>query len=112
VILQAVPSPEDPADELGEAEDLEEPRLDQPELFQTSRAPLVEASKWGVDSDDDDLDGARLIALNMALNGTPREETDRYLADNFELHDRASLLDEVYDSVENCRAEGNICSIQ
>ena len=101
VILQAVPDPEEQADVLVQAEDLQEPRLDQPELFQTSRAPLTEASKWGVGSDADDLDGARLIALNMALNGTPREETDRYLADNFELHDRASLLDEVYDSVES-----------
>lgn len=48
----------------------------------------------------DDTEGARLIALNMALNGTPREETDRYLAENFELSDRGSLLDEVYASVE------------
>ena len=43
--------------------------------------------------------GARLIALNMALNGTPREETDRYLAENFELTDRRGLLDDVYSSV-------------
>jgi DivIVA domain-containing protein len=48
----------------------------------------------------DDTEGARLIALNMALNGTSREETDRYLADNFELPDRSGLLDEVYASVE------------
>jgi len=48
----------------------------------------------------DDTEGARLIALNMALNGTPREETDRYLAENFQLADRAGLLDEVYASVE------------
>lgn len=47
-----------------------------------------------------DDDGARLIALNMALNGTPREETDRYLAENFRLTDRRGLLDEVYSSVE------------
>ena len=47
----------------------------------------------------DDLEGARLVALNMALNGTPREETERYLAENFELRDRQSLLDEVYSSV-------------
>lgn len=47
----------------------------------------------------DDSEGARLIALNMALNGTPREETDRYLAENFELSDRAGLLDEVYARV-------------
>jgi hypothetical protein len=32
----------------------------------------------------------------MALNGTPREETDSYLAENFELEDREKLLDEVY----------------
>lgn len=48
----------------------------------------------------DDTEGARLIALNMALNGTPREETDRYLAENFQLADRGGLLDEVYASVE------------
>jgi DivIVA domain-containing protein len=47
----------------------------------------------------DDSEGARLIALNMALNGTPREETDRYLADNFSLSDREQLLDEVYARV-------------
>jgi DivIVA domain-containing protein len=48
----------------------------------------------------DDTEGARLIALNMALNGTPREETERYLAENFRLSDRRGLLDEVYASVE------------
>ena len=48
----------------------------------------------------DDAEGARLIALNMALNGTPREETDRYLAANFQLENRDALLDEVYASVE------------
>ncbi len=45
---------------------------------------------------DGDEEGARLIALNMALNGTPREETERYLADNFDLDDTESLLDDVY----------------
>jgi cell division septum initiation protein DivIVA len=48
----------------------------------------------------DDTEGARLIALNMALNGTPREEVDRYLAENFDLSDRAGLIEEVYASVE------------
>jgi DivIVA domain-containing protein len=49
---------------------------------------------------DDDAEGARLIALNMALNGTPRAETGRYLAENFSLANPESLLDEVYASVE------------
>jgi hypothetical protein len=49
---------------------------------------------------EDDLEGARLIALNMALNGQSREETDKYLAENFDLSDRTALLDEVYATVE------------
>jgi vacuolar-type H+-ATPase subunit H len=49
----------------------------------------------------DDADGARLIALNMALNGTPRDEADKYLAENFDLEDRTSLLDEVYARVDS-----------
>lgn len=48
----------------------------------------------------DDSEAARLIALNMALNGTPREETDRYLAENYDLAGRERLLDEVYSSVQ------------
>jgi hypothetical protein len=49
---------------------------------------------------EDEAEAARLIALNMALNGSTREETDRYLRENFELHNRAQLLDEVYSSLE------------
>jgi hypothetical protein len=47
-----------------------------------------------------DLDGARLIALNMALNGESRADTERYLAENFQLPDRLKLIDEVYSAVE------------
>jgi len=50
---------------------------------------------------DEDVEGARLIALNMALNGQSRAETDRYLAENFDLSDRGALLDEVYATVES-----------
>jgi hypothetical protein len=50
--------------------------------------------------DEADTEGARLIALNMALNGEAREATDKYLAENFDLEDRETLLDEVYASVE------------
>jgi hypothetical protein len=47
-----------------------------------------------------DLDGARLVALNMALNGQSRGDTERYLAENFDLADRAKLVDEVYAAIE------------
>ena len=40
--------------------------------------------------------GARIIALNMALGGSPREETAAYLAEHFTLADPEALLDDVY----------------
>jgi len=51
-------------------------------------------------TDNGDLDGARLVALNMALNGDSREQTDKYIAENYEVEDRAKLLDEVYAAIE------------
>lgn len=48
-----------------------------------------------------DAEGARLVALNMALNGDPREATGRYIEQHFELADREGLLDEVY-TVAGC----------
>lgn len=51
------------------------------------------------DDTEGDVEGARLIALNMALSGQSREETDRYLAENFDLPDRRELLDDVYQSI-------------
>jgi hypothetical protein len=44
-------------------------------------------------------EGARVIALNMALGGSSREETAHYLSENFELDDPEALLDEVYARV-------------
>ncbi len=65
------------------------------------KEPTVEEKEPTVDepSASGDSEGARLVALNMALNGTPREETDRYLAEHFELGDREALLDDVYARV-------------
>ena len=38
----------------------------------------------------------RLVALNMADGGQPREATDAYLADLYPAAERAALLDEIY----------------
>jgi ABC-type transporter Mla subunit MlaD len=48
-----------------------------------------------------DPEGARVIALNMALNGASREETAHYLSENFDLADPDALLDEVYARVSS-----------
>jgi hypothetical protein len=44
----------------------------------------------------EDAQNARLVALNMALNGASRTETERYLAENFTIDDPTALLDDVY----------------
>jgi DivIVA domain-containing protein len=98
---EALPAPSDEAEfeteaEAGEFENAEDGEV---EAIVYVEEVEVEAGADGADGDDD-TEGARLIALNMALNGTPREETDRYLAENFQLADRHGLLDEVYSSVE------------
>jgi DivIVA domain-containing protein len=53
----------------------------------------------GPHDSDPDMEGARLIALNMALSGSSRAETADYLRDTFGLEDRA-LLDDVYERVQ------------
>ncbi|MEA2209062.1 MAG: hypothetical protein QOF54_1539 [Solirubrobacteraceae bacterium] len=50
--------------------------------------------------DNGDLDGARLVALNMALNGESREDAERYLAEHYTLADRRKLIAEVYAAIE------------
>jgi hypothetical protein len=85
-------------------EEQKAPAAAPPETAKTTRppkaapAPPPPAAK--ADDPDADSEGARLIALNMALNGEPREAADKYLAENFDLSDRSALLDEVYASVE------------
>jgi hypothetical protein len=75
-----------------------------PEPVQESGPPAVEPVGNGVAGETPalpaDLDGARLIALNMALNGDPREATDRYLELHFDLPEREKLIDEVYAAIE------------
>jgi DivIVA domain-containing protein len=74
-----------------------------PEAAEAPAEPGADGAGNGevaAESGGEDAEGARLIALNMALNGTPREETARYLNENFSLSDANGLLDEVYASVE------------
>jgi DivIVA domain-containing protein len=85
--------------EAAEVEVEPEPEPEAPEAPVRGAEEEVAPVATPVGGPDEDVEGARLIALNMALNGTPRDETDRYLAENFDLSDREGLLDEVYASV-------------
>jgi DivIVA domain-containing protein len=57
-------------------------------------APLAELSAEPAATADDA--GARLVALELALNGTPREQAEAVLAEQFAIADRRELLDDVY----------------
>ena len=61
--------------------------------------PAPEPVAQAEPSRNGDEAGARLIALNMALSGTPREETAAYLAEHYDLADADALLDDVYSQV-------------
>jgi DivIVA domain-containing protein len=54
------------------------------------KKPRAKASAGGDEED------ARLVALDMALAGTPRDETQKYLAEHYTLADPAAVLDDVY----------------
>jgi hypothetical protein len=76
---------------LGEsAEPPAEPAVAEPAPVEP--APAADGARSADDA------GARLVALNMALEGSPREATARYLAEQFELADLDALLDDVYAS--------------
>ena len=62
--------------------------------------PAVETAAAVPAGTADENEAARLIALNMALDGSSRDETAKYLDENFQLADRDRLLDEVYASVD------------
>ena len=85
-------------EEAEEAPTAEEPEAEEEEAPAVPEEAPAEASARGGRSIRG-AEGARLIALNMALNGTPRDETARYLSQNFDLDDQDSLLDEVYARV-------------
>jgi gas vesicle protein len=99
----AVPAPEedpgtriDPAadDELiAEVEATAAPKPDA--RGRAAKAPDA-AAEAAAPADPSVPEGARLLALKMALDGRPREETATYLRENFELADPEALLDEVY----------------
>ncbi len=100
---EALAEPSEPEAAIAEGQDLyeEQAAVSETETYAVpEETEITEAEEAPAGGPSDDTEGARLIALNMALNGTPREETDRYLAENFELSDRDGLLDEVYASVE------------
>jgi hypothetical protein len=96
--LQALASPQAAA--AGAKPPLSPPERTEPNVHLDPEAPVAASGAPQAAAESGDLDGARLVALNMALNGESREEAERYLAENYELVDRGKLIDEVYAAIE------------
>jgi hypothetical protein len=81
---------------------LSPPEAAQPDVHADPEAPAAAgvSQPAAPTIENGDLDGARLVALNMALNGESREDADRYLAENYQLADRQKLIDEVFAAIE------------
>jgi DivIVA domain-containing protein len=117
------PAPAEPSAELDEsaaaaspgAEDSPTAGADRPDVHESPPLSAPGAPDWPApaealfatgdeaepDSDDEaepdsDDESARLVALNMALNGSPRDDTRAFLAEHFSLPDLEALLDDVY----------------
>lgn len=75
---------------------IDEPTLTEPDQDEELLEVVEEPEPAPAAVSGEGSEGARLIALNMALNGTPRDETARYLEENFDLPDQDTILDEVY----------------
>ena len=93
----AVSAPAEP-DSVSGPDAVSTPDDDAPPV--TADEPVADDSAAPPERDGASLNGdeaaARLVALNMALDGTPREETARYLAEHYALADPEALLDDVY----------------
>jgi DivIVA domain-containing protein len=90
----AAPQPVPAAPEPAAAEAAPEPEVASP-----AAAPEPEPEPEpgpSADARPEDEEAARIVALDMALGGTPREETERYLAEHYALPDPGGLLDDVY----------------
>jgi len=101
-------APAEPVTMEPEPEPAEEPEEEEPEPAapaaparrgakgRARRAAAKEAAAPAPAGRADDEEAARLVALDMALAGTPREETEKYLAEHYSLADPGGVLDDVY----------------
>jgi DivIVA domain-containing protein len=91
------PEPEPEPEPVAEVPEPEEPVEGTPETAAGKARSKRGRAKAEPQADSgDDEEAARLVALDMALAGTPRDETERYLAEHYTLADPGAILDDVY----------------
>ena len=90
------PAPEPEPEPVAEAPEPEEPVEGTPETAAGKARSKRGRAKPEPQAKPDDEEAARLVALDMALAGTPRDETEQYLAEHYTLADPGAILDDVY----------------
>ena len=103
------PAPEEAPAEATLEPVAEEPEPEEPEPPSGSPTTeeLIEQLRGGAGGDGGDGErggdggaaGARLVAMNMALEGASREEVDRHLAEAYDVSDCETLIEDVFSRV-------------
>jgi hypothetical protein len=102
-VSEAQPQPEPEPEPEPQAEpviaDVEVAEPDEPHLRPAPEPVEATANGGGRPSDDadgDDVLAARLVALQMAVAGSPRGEVEEHLRSNFAVEDTTSILNDVF----------------
>jgi hypothetical protein len=90
-----IPEPEPPVEPEPQPPEVPEPAP--PGGDRVSTEQLIEQLKGGAAGADEGA--ARLVAMNLALDGKSRKEVERYLAEEYELANASRILDDVYSRV-------------
>ena len=93
-----VPEPEPPAPEIDPAPVVvpePEPAREPEPSPMPEPVPLPDPGEEPPPAANGDDAGARLVAMKMALDGAPREEIAKHLAESYDLADAEALLDDV-----------------
>jgi DivIVA domain-containing protein len=94
--VEPEPEPEPGPEPVAEVPEPEEPVEGTPETAAGKARSKRGRAKPEPQAKPDDEEAARLVALDMALAGTPRDETEQYLAEHYTLADPGAILDDVY----------------
>jgi DivIVA domain-containing protein len=96
VAVEPDPAPEPEPEPVAAVPEPEEPVEGTPETAAGKTRAKRGRAKPEPQVKPDDEEAARLVALDMALAGTPRDETEQYLAEHYTLADPGAILDDVY----------------
>ena len=92
---------DEPTGSAGRQEPLREPEPEQPEVPHLRAVARPEDSRQGAEERRGDAAGARLLATQLAVSGSSREEIAQRLRNGFEIEDTDAVLDAILGPEEH-----------